>query len=138
MADFLTPQKRSALMSRVRRKDTKPELIVRKSLHAMGFRYRLHAKELPGTPDIVMRPRKLAIFVHGCFWHCHPGCSRCRIPSTNSQFWADKLKKNQERDIAVLEKLLEMNWRILVIWECEAKLGTNLDSILLEFVQGNS
>lgn len=134
MADFLTPEQRSALMSKVRGKNTKPEMIVRRALHAMGVRYRLHAKELPGRPDIVMRPRKSAIFVHGCFWHSHPGCRRCRIPSTNSDFWSAKLERNKTRDQAAVQALAEMGWRVLVLWECQTKAGPDLDSRLAEFV----
>ncbi|MFC3632211.1 very short patch repair endonuclease [Paracoccus angustae] len=134
MTDFLTPEKRSALMSRVRGKNTKPEMIVRRALHAMGVRYRLHAKELPGKPDIVMRPRRAAIFVHGCFWHSHPGCRRCRIPSSNSEFWAAKLERNRNRDLEALAKLEHDGWRVLVMWECEIKPGERLDDALTQFL----
>ncbi|WP_245894600.1 very short patch repair endonuclease [Paracoccus indicus] len=100
MADTLTPEKRSVLTSRIRSTNTKPEMIVRKTLHAMGFRYRVHAKELPGKPDIVMRPRKAAIFVHGCYWHVHddPACKRAHAPKSNLGYWNTKLLRNRERD----------------------------------------
>lgn len=134
MTDFLTPGERSALMSKVRGKNTKPEMIVRRALHAMGVRFRLHAKELPGRPDIVMRPRKAAIFVHGCFWHSHPGCRRCRIPSTNSEFWAEKLERNRSRDQAAIAALEDGGWRVLVLWECETRPGPGLDQHLSDFL----
>lgn len=134
MADFLTPEKRSALMSKVRGKNTKPEMIVRRSLHAMGVRFRLHVKELPGRPDIVMRPRKAAIFVHGCFWHSHAGCRRCRIPSTNSEFWAEKLERNRSRDQAAIAALEDNGWHVLVLWECETRPGPDLDRRLSDFL----
>lgn len=107
---------RSELMSRVRSKDTKPELIVRKALHARGFRYRLHVKDLPGKPDLVFPSRKAVIFVHGCFWHGHEGCGR--MPKSRQEFWGPKIERNKERDREAIEALLEAQWRVLVVWEC--------------------
>jgi len=106
-------------MSLVAQKNTKPEMIVRKFLHSLGFRYRLHRKDLPGKPDIVLPKYKLAIFVHGCFWHRHPGCKKSTIPSTNREYWLKKFRDNIERDKKVQKELKELNWLPLVIWECE-------------------
>ncbi len=119
--DTLTPRQRSELMSRIRAKDTKPEMSVRRLVHGMGYRYRLHVRELPGQPDLVFRPRRKVIFVHGCFWHRHNGCSRNRIPTTRRDYWSKKLNSNVERDRRNEAALREMGWRVLVIWECETK-----------------
>jgi DNA mismatch endonuclease, patch repair protein len=118
--DTLTRQQRSAAMSAVRGKDTKPELIVRRLLHALGFRYRLHIKDLPGKPDIVFRKRKCVIFVNGCFWHGHD-CPRGGRPTSNVEFWQQKIGKNLERDRRVTEELNVAGWRALTVWECETK-----------------
>lgn len=120
-SDPLTARQRSELMSRIRSKDTKPEMVVRRLVHGMGYRYRLHAKELPGRPDLVFRPRRKAIFVHGCFWHRHVGCPANRLPTTRRKFWRDKLDGNARRDRRNEAALEEMGWRFLVIWECETK-----------------
>jgi len=102
MADRLDKEKRSWNMSRIRGKDTKPEIAVRKMLHAAGFRFRLHVKDLPGKPDIVLPKWKTVIFVHGCFWHRHEGCSRCTTPTSNNEYWVKKFEKNVERDSKTL------------------------------------
>lgn len=106
-------------MARVGQRDTKPEMVVRRILHALGYRFRLQAKELPGRPDIVFRPRKKAIFVHGCFWHRHVGCRRTTTPKTRKDFWEAKFSANLERDERVQEELRALGWSSLVIWECE-------------------
>jgi DNA mismatch endonuclease, patch repair protein len=106
-------------MAKVGSKNSKPEVRVRQMLHAMGYRFRLHAKELLGSPDIIFRPRKKAIFVHGCFWHRHPGCSKTTMPKTRREFWQSKFAANHSRDARVQIGLREMGWRYLVIWECE-------------------
>ena len=121
MTDHLTARDRSELMSRIRGKDTKPEMLVRRLVHGMGYRYRLHARDLPGRPDLVFRPRRKAIFVHGCFWHRHEGCSRNTMPATRQDFWRRKLNGNAQRDRRNEAALREAGWRVLVIWECEAK-----------------
>ena len=108
-------------MSRIRGKDTRPEMRVRRLVHGMGYRYRLHAKELPGRPDLVFRPRRKAIFVHGCFWHRHAGCSANQIPKTRSDYWRHKLDGNAERDRRNEAALRAAGWSVLVIWECETK-----------------
>ena len=119
MTDHLTPVKRSWNMSRIRSKNTKPELMVRKVLHNSGIRYRLHAKDLPGKPDLSNKHRKFAIFVNGCFWHQHKGCKRASIPKSNTEYWIPKLKKNINRLKENLEELDNMGFTTVVIWECE-------------------
>jgi DNA mismatch endonuclease, patch repair protein len=121
MTDTLSPQERSALMSRVRGKDSVPEWAVRRIIHRMGYRYRLHARDLPGTPDIVFRKRRKAIFVHGCYWHRHPGCKRSSTPSTRTEFWSAKFAKNRERDERAYLELADKGWDVLVLWECEIR-----------------
>lgn len=116
--DRLSPKKRSALMSRVRTKDTEPELVVRSALHSLGYRYRLHRKDLPGSPDLVFPSRHKAIFVHGCFWHGHD-CSRGKLPQTNAEFWKIKIDKNKARDERVAQTLKLLGWEVLIVWECE-------------------
>jgi len=117
--DTLTPEQRSERMSRVRNKDTKPELEVRRLVHSLGYRYRLHSGKLPGHPDLVFGTRRKVIFVHGCFWHRHEGCPQCRTPKSRLLFWKPKLNANRERDFANQEKLTEMGWEFLIVWECE-------------------
>lgn len=106
-------------MSAVKGKDTKPEILVRKWLHAAGYRFRLHVKELPGKPDIVLPKYKTVIFVNGCFWHQHQGCPHAKLPATNKEFWEDKLRKNAERDARNYQELRAMGWKVRIIWECE-------------------
>ncbi|MFD1011111.1 very short patch repair endonuclease [Shinella fusca] len=119
MADRISPAQRSANMSRIKGRDTRPELHVRHLLHALGYRYVLHMAGLPGTPDIIFSKRRKVIFVHGCFWHQHDGCRNARIPKSNTIFWEAKLSRNVERDQQNLEKLSELGWGVLIIWECE-------------------
>jgi DNA mismatch endonuclease (patch repair protein) len=103
-------------MSGIKGKNSLPEMLVRKALFAMGHRYRLHRRDLPGTPDIVMPRRKIAIFVHGCFWHAHLGCKYAKMPSTRTEFWVAKLQRNVDRDRSAAEKLVEKGWRVLNLW----------------------
>ena len=119
--DIYPRRKRSEIMSKVKSKDTALELIVRSQLHRAGFRFRLHVRELPGMPDIVLPKYKTAIFVHGCFWHQHSGCKKATIPKQNRDFWSAKLARNVERDEQARTRLSEMGWRVLTIWECEIK-----------------
>lgn len=121
MADTLTKAQRSERMSRIRGRDTKAELVVRKLVHRLGFRYRLHGKGLPGRPDLVFRGKKKVIFVHGCFWHRHDdsGCKLARLPKTRLDFWLPKLEGNRERDLRNYQRLAANGWKYLVIWECE-------------------
>lgn len=117
--DTVTPTRRSEIMARVHARDTKPEMLVRRMVHAMGYRYRLHAKDLPGKPDLVFRSRKKVLFVHGCFWHRHPGCVLARLPKSHQDFWMPKLTANRLRDMKCERSLEEAGWGVLVIWECE-------------------
>lgn len=116
--DPLSPQERSERMSHIRCADTKPEIRVRRLVTGMGYRYRLHAKDLPGKPDLVFRARLKVIFVHGCFWHQH-GCRQYRMPKTKRTFWEPKLARNRDRDAQVRKELRRLGWRCLVIWECQ-------------------
>lgn len=125
MADIFSPRQRSALMSRVKWRDTKPEILVRKYLHSRGFRFRLHRRDLPGKPDLVFPSRRKVVFVHGCFWHVHTGCSRASLPNTRREFWSKKLMGNKARDKLVRRRLARMGWRSYVIWECQLRKNTN-------------
>jgi len=119
MADIYDPAKRSEIMAKVKGRDTKPEMIVRRFLHRQGLRYRLHAKGIPGRPDLVFPSRRVVVFVHGCFWHQHPGCPKARLPATRTDFWQEKLSGNVSRDQRNLHKLEEAGWTPIVIWECK-------------------
>ena len=123
MPDHITPQQRSYNMSRIRGKATKPELIVRQWLWSHGYRYRLNVKSIPGKPDIVLRKYRTAIFVNGCFWHGHEGCSKYVVPKSNTEFWTSKIERNKERDKKEYEVLHEAGWRVIVVWECQLKKG---------------
>lgn len=112
---------RSYNMSRIKGKDTKPEIIVRKYLHAQGFRYRLHVKDLPGKPDIVLPKYKTVIFVHGCFWHGHEGCRYYVVPKTRTEWWLSKINGNIENDLKKEQALQEAGWKVIRIWECDLK-----------------
>ena len=136
--DPLTADQRSELMSRIRSKDTKPEMRVRRLVHGMGYRYRLHAKELPGRPDLVFRPRRKVIFVHGCFWHRHDGCARATTPKTRTSYWEDKFHKNIVRDRRTLLDLAELGWDAIVVWECETGDLERLAAELARFLDGSS
>lgn len=127
MTDIWTPEKRSEVMSRIRSGNTKPERIVRSWLHRSGYRFRLHRKNLPGSPDIVLSRLFLAIFVHGCFWHRHPDCKYAYNPKTNVDKWERKFRENVDRDQRVQKKLRETGWRVVVIWECQVKSGKFAD-----------
>ena len=129
MVDVVSPESRSRMMSGIRGKNTQPELLVRKALTGTGYRYRLHRRDLPGAPDIVMPGRKLAIFVHGCFWHKHGGCRLAQMPSTRREFWAEKLGANVARDKKAICSLREQGWRVLVVWECSTKSLEHLESL---------
>ena len=127
--DRLTKEKRSWNMSRIRANDTTPELAVRSFLFRHGFRFRLHVKALPGHPDIVLPKYRTAIEVRGCFWHRHVGCKRATTPSTNVDFWREKFKRNVERDATTENRLRELGWNLIVIWECELKKDGFLDAL---------
>jgi len=121
MADVHTTSTRSYNMSRIRGKDTKPEMLVRRYLHARGLRYRLHTKELPGKPDLVFSGLRTVIFVHGCFWHRHEGCRYFVVPKTRTDFWLNKIGRNVVNDERQQEELRNQGWRVLVVWECELR-----------------
>lgn len=132
--DRLTPDQRSAVMRRVRRADTAPEMTVRRLIFRMGFRYRLHVKTLPGCPDLVFPARHAVVFVHGCFWHGH-NCRRGKAPSSNTEYWNAKRAKNIERDNRVVRELEEAGWSVLTIWECEIKDSTRLQERIFSFLK---
>jgi DNA mismatch endonuclease (patch repair protein) len=119
--DILTREQRSSVMSRIRGKDTRPEMLVRRTAHALGLRFRLHSAKLPGRPDLVFASRKIALFVHGCFWHRHEGCRLAYAPKSNGEFWAKKFSRNVERDREVTDALHGAGWKTAVIWECETR-----------------
>lgn len=119
--DKLTPVDRSAVMAKVRSRNTGPELRVRRLAHRAGYRFRLHRRDLPGSPDLVFPRHRLAVFVHGCFWHQHPGCKRATVPSSNAPKWIKKFEANQARDANADAQLLTLGWKVLVIWECETR-----------------
>jgi DNA mismatch endonuclease (patch repair protein) len=127
--DTLPKEKRSWVMSRVKSKNTKPELVFRKLIHHAGFRYRLHDKTLPGKPDLVLRKYRTVVFVHGCFWHKHENCTRSNLtPSDNAKYWATKQAGNAARDVENVWKLEQTGWRVFIVWECELKkLEASLD-----------
>jgi DNA mismatch endonuclease (patch repair protein) len=119
--DVFSQEKRSQVMSKIKDKDTKPEKIIRTMLHNMGYRFRLHRRDMPGNPDIVLPKYKKVIFVHGCFWHGHKGCARAKRPSSNENFWSEKLAKNMERDKKNQKELIKLGWNYLIIWQCQIK-----------------
>lgn len=119
--DKLSPERRSANMARIRSQNTSPELSLRKLIHGLGYRFRLHRNDLPGRPDLVFPSRKKVIFVHGCFWHQHTECREGRVPGSRLEYWGPKLRRNQERDALAQSGLRQQGWRYLVVWECELK-----------------
>jgi DNA mismatch endonuclease (patch repair protein) len=134
MADIVSKEARSKMMSGIKGKNTKPEMLVRSMLHKMGYRFRLHMKDLPGKPDIVLPKYHTVVFVHGCFWHRHSGCKYAYTPKSRTDFWNEKLNRNIERDQSNCKILVEMGWRVLTVWECETvdmkSVGIKLDSEL--------
>ena len=130
MPDTVDKETRSRMMSCIKSKNTRPELLIRKALHRKGFRFRLHPKNAPGRPDIVLPRWRVAILVHGCFWHGHD-CHLFRLPSTRRAFWEAKISRNRERDAEVCNALRDAGWRVMVIWECALKGRTRVDSDIL-------
>jgi DNA mismatch endonuclease (patch repair protein) len=126
--DIVSKQRRSEIMASIKGKDTKPEKKVRSLLHRMGYRFRLHKKTLPGKPDITMKKYKTVIFVNGCFWHQHPGCKDSTTPKSNIDFWGKKLHENVERDMLKITKLKDLDWNVLIIWECETEKAEVLEN----------
>lgn len=133
-SDVFTPAERSAVMAAVKGRGTKPEMIVRRLVHALGYRYRLHRKDLPGKPDLVFAGRRAVIFVHGCFWHGHDCARGAREPKQNAAYWAAKIARNRERDAANAVALCQAGWRVLTVWECEMKDRTALAARLQGFL----
>lgn len=121
MADIVDPSTRSRMMAGIKGRNTKPELLIRHLLHRKGFRYRIHVKDLPGKPDIVLPKYRSVIFVHGCFWHGHQGCHLFRLPATRTEFWQEKILRNQTNDHRAVELLLASNWRVCIVWECSIR-----------------
>ncbi len=132
MVDRFSPAIRSALMARIRGKDTKPEIAVRRFLHAMGYRFRLHRRDLPGTPDIVLPGRRQVILVHGCFWHGHEGCRYAVMPKTRPDFWRAKIEANRARDGLALAALVASGWDVWTVWECEVRHGSFGPSVIVQ------
>ena len=134
MTDTLSPSERSERMGRVHSGNTKPEMRVRRLVHAMGYRYRLHCRDMPGTPDLVFRGRRKVIFVHGCFFHRHPGCALARLPKSKHDFWLPKLEGNKVRDDRNIALLRSDGWAVLVVWECETKGKEALEARIRRFL----
>ncbi|MDQ2805588.1 MAG: very short patch repair endonuclease [Chloroflexota bacterium] len=135
MPEKLSPQQRSALMSRVKQRDTAPELVVRRLLHRMGYRFRLHRKDLPGKPDIVLPRHRKIILVHGCLWHGHEGCRRGARPVRNAEFWNAKIDRNIARDTKVQAELQALGWGVLTVWQCETRDLSTLEAQLRNFLK---
>ena len=136
MTDIFDRKKRSEIMSRVRGRDTAPEMIVRKIAHGLGFRFRLHRRDLPGSPDLLFPRYRAVIMVHGCFWHRHPGCKYASSPKTRVRFWEDKFEGNVVRDRRNEEDLHELGWRVMVIWECETRDREAVAERIVGFLRG--
>lgn len=135
MTDVFSKDKRKWIMGRVKGQDTKPEILVRSLIHRMGYRFRLHRRDLPGNPDIVLPKHRKIVFVNGCFWHGHEGCARSKRPTSNEHFWTDKLDQTQARDQRYRAELVEMGWRILTVWECEIRQRDRLLATLEDFLR---
>lgn len=137
MADIVSPEKRSLMMAGIRGKNTRPELKIRQLLHKSGFRFRLHKKNLPGKPDIVLPKHNVIIFVQGCYWHGHENCALFRLPKTRVDFWQKKITANIERDDNKLTDLIKLGWRVLYVWECASKGKNRLtDGTLIDLLSG--
>ena len=135
MTDRVSPERRSRIMSRVRTKDTEPEMVVRKLLHRLGYRYRLHRRDLAGCPDIVFSSRRKVIFVHGCFWHAHH-CRYGRAPRSRREYWLPKLRRNKERDAENIARLRSLGWDVLTVWQCQTGDKEALWAMLAAFLDG--
>lgn len=133
MADVVPPEVRSRMMSGIRGKDTKPEWVVRRALHARGFRYRLHARDLPGHPDIVLPKHRAVVFVNGCFWHGHD-CPLFRWPKTRPEFWQSKINRNRANDDKHLAMLQSLGWRVAIVWECALRNRVDVGTVLAEWI----
>lgn len=138
MTDIMDSSSRSALMARIRSRDTAPELAVRRVAHRMGLRFRLYRKDLPGRPDLVFPKHRLAVLVHGCFWHRHRGCRHAAMPKSRVEYWSEKFERNIARDRRDEENLRKLGWRVLVIWECETRDEVAIEHRLAEQVRGDA
>lgn len=136
MADTVSSEARSRIMAGVKSKGMKPEMQVRRLLHGLGYRYRLHRADLPGRPDLVFPSRRKVVFVNGCFWHCHDGCPRVRIPVTNREYWIAKLERNHARDARNVALLQEQGWSVLTVWECQLRDLPATTERLVAFLEG--
>ena len=136
MVDTVSPEVRSRIMARVKSKGMKPEMAVRRLLHGLGYRYRLHRPDLPGRPDLAFPSRRKVVFVNGCFWHNHAGCPRVRIPATNREYWVAKLERNSARDERNLALLAEQGWAAMTVWECELRDMPAAAERMTEFLEG--
>lgn len=134
--DFLTAKQRSLLMSKVRGRDTRPELFVRKLCHRLGYRFRLHRRDLPGSPDLVFPRHAKVIFVHGCFWHAHENCPKATVPNSRRDFWVTKFADNRRRDSTAVTKFRALGWKVLVVWECEIRDGGRAERRIAKFLRG--
>lgn len=140
MVDVVTPEVRSRMMSLIRNRNTKPEQVVRRGLWAKGFRYRLHGRNLPGRPDLVLSKWRTVVFVNGCFWHAHEGCRYFRVPSSRPDFWKAKLSANRERDSAVIARLQQRGWNVVTVWECALRLdpAAAVDEVATQIQEGGT
>lgn len=134
MSDVFTPPERSRVMARVKGRDTSPEIAVRSLLHRLGYRFRLHRKDLPGKPDVVLPRYRTVVLVHGCFWHQHPGCEAAARPASHTEYWNRKLDANRARDIRNQAELERLGWRVVIVWECETKDSSVLAKRLCELL----
>jgi DNA mismatch endonuclease (patch repair protein) len=138
MVDIYSPLKRSTIMASVRYRNTKPELVVRRTLHSMGYRFRLHSSALPGRPDVVLPRHRKVVFINGCFWHQHDGCKRASVPKTRTLWWREKLRRNVDRDRRVRHELSKAGWRVLDVWSCEIRDDRDLERRLEKFMRSKS
>ena len=135
MVDIVSSEVRSRIMAQVKSKDSKPEMLVRRLLHRLGYRYRLHRTDMPGRPDLVFPSRRKVVFVNGCFWHRHTGCPKVRIPATNKDYWITKLDNNHARDKRNIESLQKSGWKVHTVWECQLRDLSSVTDILVEFLE---
>lgn len=134
--DTITKEERSEIMGRVHSKDTRPEMVVRRLVHSLGYRYRLHRKDLPGTPDMAFPGRRKVIFIHGCFWHRHEGCALARMPKSRVSFWESKLEGNKARDQRNAQLLRDAGWDVFTVWECQLRDTAALQATIVAFLEG--
>jgi len=138
LMDVVSSDKRSAMMANIKGRDTRPELVVRRVAHSLGLRFRLHRRDLPGSPDLAFPGRRTVIFVHGCYWHRHPGCKFAYTPKSNVKFWRNKFQNNVVRDRRVRQELEDRGWKVIIIWECETKDQEMIAEILTQKVCNDS